>query len=88
MLTATPPDVPNPKPMVLATGDVAMSWELDEAYAEIGFDGSGRFYAYAKRPALDPVYIDDEPMSDKSGHTAFPRRLRHILLRQELPLAA
>jgi hypothetical protein len=62
-LNFLPQGIPIPKPMVLASGDVALYWDDGgDMYAEIGFDGSHAYYAYTERPGITPVHLDDEPI--------------------------
>jgi len=61
-LSFLPQGIPTPKPMVLASGDVALYWDDGPLYAEIGFDGSHTYYAYAERPGSAAVHLDDEPI--------------------------
>jgi hypothetical protein len=61
-LNFLPQGIPIPKPMVLASGDVALYWDDGDMYAEIGFDGSHTYYAYAERLGITPVHLDGEPI--------------------------
>jgi hypothetical protein len=63
-LGSLPQGIPMPRPMVLASGDVALYWDDGTLYAEIGFDGSHTFYVYAERPGSASVHVDDEPLSN------------------------
>jgi len=73
-LSFLPQGIPIPKPMVLASGDVALYWDDGDIYAEIGFDGSHTYYAYAECLGITPVHRDDEPI--KNG---FPPAVLGIL---------
>jgi hypothetical protein len=74
-LSFFPQGIPIPKPMVLASGDVALYWDDGDIYAEIGFDGSHTYYAYAERLGITPVHLDDEPI--KKG---FPPAVLAVLV--------
>jgi hypothetical protein len=82
MLEVTPIDVSAPKPMALAAGDVALYWDMGETYAEIGFDGSGTYYAYARSPNLAPVYLDDIPLYSADDQSEFPSAVFEVLTSQ------
>jgi hypothetical protein len=73
-LSSLPQGIPMPKPMVLASGDVALYWDDGTVYAEIGFDGSHAYYAYAERPGSAPAHFDDRPLS-----SGFPVAVLSIL---------
>ena len=73
-LNFLPQGIPTPKPMVLASGDVALYWDDGDTYAEIGFDGSHTYYAYAERLGSAPAQLDDQPI--KKG---FPPAVLAIL---------
>ena len=79
MLDATPDWLEAPKPMVLASGDVALYWDRGETYAEIGFDGTGTFYAFATSPSLAAVHLDDVTMLDEARRVRFPPEVIAIL---------
>ncbi|HVC63410.1 MAG TPA: hypothetical protein VND19_23985 [Acetobacteraceae bacterium] len=80
MLEVTPPEAGPPKCMVLASGDVALYWDFEPVYAEIGFSGDGTYYAYAASPDVDPVHLDDVRLFDSQGHCVFPGSVRDVLL--------
>jgi hypothetical protein len=64
--------------MVLPTGDVALYWDFDETYAEIGFSGDGTLYAFASRPGFEPVHLDDVRVPQVS-EPWFPPEVLRIL---------
>lgn len=79
MLQAVPPDLPVPKAMVLPEGQVAIYWDLGDRFAEIGFKGTGKFYAYAEHPTLNSVQMDDVAISQDETGPAFPEAVRNLL---------
>jgi hypothetical protein len=79
MLAATPVNLVAPKPMVLASGEVALYWDWGDIYAEIGFDDAGTYYAFAARHGSEPVHLDDMPVEDEEGRTVFPTAVLEIL---------
>jgi hypothetical protein len=88
MLEVTPIEIGAPKPMVLASGDVALYWDLGEAYAEIGFDGSGTYYTYANAPDHESVHLDDILLYDSADFCKFPAAILEILSWEPLKAAA
>ncbi|HEY1934388.1 MAG TPA: hypothetical protein VGG99_20460 [Acetobacteraceae bacterium] len=88
MLEATPFEVGAPKPMVLASGDIALYWDYGEVYAEIGFDGSGTYYAYATAPDHEPVHLDDVSVYGHDDQCKFPEAVLEVLLWEPLKMAA
>jgi hypothetical protein len=90
MLEVAPMEVTAPKPMVLATGDVAIYWDFGDTYAEIGFDGSGTYYAFGSAPGRDPVHLDDLPLAEDStsSQCQFPLAILDILTWEPLKAAA
>jgi len=88
MLNAVPTNTPAPKAMILADGDVALYWDNGETYAEIGFDGSGKYYAYAEGPDLTPVHLDGVPLYEDGSHISFPDDVSNILNWADIALAA
>lgn len=88
MLEITPRGVEAPKPMLLATGEVALYWDFGEIYAEIGFDDTGVYYAFATRPEFDPVHLDDVAFDDEGANPEFPSAVREILTWAPLKAAA
>ncbi len=88
MLTVTPRWLDPPKPMVLPSGDVALYWDSGDRYCEIGFDGSGTYYAYATAPDQPPVQLDDIPLRNKNGFCSFPDAVLSVLPWEVLPAAA
>jgi hypothetical protein len=83
-----PVEVGMPKAMILPTGDLAFYWDRGPIYVEIGFDGSGQFYAYGTHPNHEPVYMDDQTIDGERGIKNFPEKLREILIDSDLALAA
>ena len=79
MVRCLPADIVLPKPMTLASGHVALYWDFGVLYAEIGFDGSGKYYAYASGPDFEPIYIDDAELIGLSGGIIFPPDMKSIL---------
>lgn len=88
MLAAVPMQLEAPKPMVLASGDVAIYWDYGDTYAEIGFDDDGKYYAYAERPGFEPVHLNDISAEDEAGWTLFPMEVLELLTSQPLRAAA
>ena len=88
MLEVTPVEVGAPKPMVLASGDIALYWDFGETYAEIGFDGSGCYYAFASGQNREPVHLDDVPLYGADNQCEFPAAILEILSWEPLELAA
>jgi hypothetical protein len=88
MLAATPPSLEPPKPMILASGEVALYWDYGDTYAEIGFDENGRYYAYAERPGFDSVHLNDVNVEDSADLTVFPMDVLEILTAEPLRAAA
>jgi hypothetical protein len=88
MLEVASLEVEAPKAMVMASGEVALYWDLGDVYAEIGFDADGRYYAYATRPGFDPVHLDDIPVYDELGSIRIPPQVLDILTRVSPPIAA
>lgn len=88
MLAVTPAWLDPPKPMVLPSGDVALYWDSGERYAEIGFDGSGSYYAFATAPGQPPVHLDDVPLLGSGAGCAFPDAVQNVLTWEALPAAA
>jgi hypothetical protein len=80
MVSAVPPQIGLPHVMIMGSGDIALYWESGDIYAEIGFDGTGTYYAYASAPGRKPVHIDDEPVCDASGAAVFPDSVRDMLI--------
>jgi hypothetical protein len=79
MLEATPSAIGAPKAMAMATGEIALYWDFGDVYAEIGFDGSGKYYAYAKRPDAEPIHLDDMALVDEDGRGQFPTAVIEVL---------
>jgi hypothetical protein len=73
-LNTIPMGVGLPKPMLLASGEPALYWEASGFYAEIGFDRTGRFYAFGERPGRPSVYIDEMPIEE-----GFPTKLLELM---------
>lgn len=88
MLEATPVEIGAPKPMILASGDIALYWDSGDTYAEIGFDGSGTYYAYATAPDREPVHLDDVSLYGPGGRCEFPVELLEVLSWEPLKMAA
>jgi hypothetical protein len=79
MLEAVPLGIEAPKTMVMADGDVALYWERGDVFAEIGFDGSEKFYAYATAPGMPDVHLDEIAFKDERGNAKFPDKVAEIL---------
>lgn len=79
MLEVTPPEAGHPKAMILASGDIALYWDYGETYAEVGFGGDGTYYAYARGPGLNPVYLDDVRLYDENDQCTFPAEVLEVL---------
>ncbi len=79
MLELIPLEIRPPKAMLLATGDVAIYWQFGNTYAEIGFDGSGNYYAFAEATGLESVHIDAAALFDGGNILEFPHAIRRIL---------
>jgi hypothetical protein len=88
MLAATPTILEAPKPMVIASGEVALYWDYGDTYAEIGFEENGKYYAYAESPGFEPVHLDDVYVEDEAGLTVFPMDILEILTIQSPRAAA
>jgi hypothetical protein len=88
MLERVPSVLGAPKPMVLPSGEVALYWDHGDTYAEIGFDGTGTYYAYATRPGAAPVHLDDVPLLSESGTVVFPAEVFETLISEPLQTAA
>ena len=88
MIEVMPTTLGAPKPMVLASGDVAIYWENGAAYAEIGFNGDGTYYAFGECPGLPSVHLDDVLLTDNDGASHFPRQIEEILQWKPTSLAA
>jgi hypothetical protein len=88
MLEIAPRGIEAPKPMLLPSGEVALYWDFGDAFAEIGFDDTGVYYAFASRPGFASVHLDDVPFDDEGVDPEFPARLREILTWAPLRAAA
>jgi hypothetical protein len=88
MLEITPVGIEAPKPMLLASGEVALYWDFGEVYAEIGFDQAGNYYAFATRPGFESVYLDDILFDGDSINPEFPAAVRGLLTWAPLKAAA
>jgi len=78
-LAAIPADVGPPKVMPLRTGEVSLYWDRRSIYAEISFDGSHSFCAYAKGPETEPIYIDRSSIDAGQNIESFPKSIRALL---------
>ena len=88
MLEVIPLGIDAPRPMIMANGDVALYWDRDDVYAEIGFDGSGTFYAYATAPGMEDVHLDDVQLRNDGVDVSFPPEVTEILRWEPLREAA
>lgn len=79
-LNTIPPDVGPPNAMPLPGGEISLYWDRGSTYAEISFDGSHSFCAYAKGPKAEPIYIDRSAINLYGDIGSFPRAIRMLLI--------
>jgi hypothetical protein len=78
LVNAIPLAAPLPRPMLLSE-QVAIYWDFGDTYAEIDFDGSSFFDAYAKRSGTPEVYLDHLPIVSTDGRVLFPNQIEKIV---------
>ena len=78
-LRTIPVDAGAPKAMPLPGGEISLYWDRDSTYAEITFDGSHSFCAYAKGPGVEPIYIDRSKIGSGGNIGSFPKSIRALL---------
>lgn len=85
LIETLPPEIPDPVPMIAASGEVGIYWMDGEAYAEIGFEPEGTCFMFAEAPGVAPIHLDDRDLRDPALMAALRRILR---LDRMVPLAA
>ena len=71
-LEATPNCLEIPTAEIQLDGDVALCWDSENIFAEMGFSGNGRYYAYVSVVGKNTIYLDDVPMPKADLEYIFP----------------